>query len=188
MKLRTAIALVTPLTAALAAPAALRAQGDSDVIARAVLAAPENARAQATVVAWRQDGARTVLRQGTNGLVCWDQAAWPHQQPFSVRCTDEANLPRVEQNLQFYRKAASAKEAEQMIAEAEKAGTRPVPKYGSAYYSLVGKDQASARPHVTISVPFATSETLKLPSKPTASSGWIMQAGTSAAHIMVPGR
>jgi hypothetical protein len=28
---------------------------------------------------------------------------------------------------------------------------------------------------------------LKLPSKPTPAGAWIMNAGTSAAHIMVPG-
>ena len=68
-----------------------------------------------------------------------------------------------------------------------KAGTRKVPEFGSGNYGLVGNDQASARPHVTIAVPFATTETLKLPSKPTPTGAWIMNAGTSAAHLMVPG-
>ena len=66
-------------------------------------------------------------------------------------------------------------------------GTRKLPEFGSGNYGLVGNDQASARPHVTIAVPFATTETLKLPSKPTPTGAWIMNAGTSGAHLMVPG-
>lgn len=162
-------------------------QSDQDVISRSVAAAPANARDAAMVVKWNPDGTRVVVREGKNGLVCWDQSAWPHQQPFSAHCTSVATLPRVEQNRSFFVKAANAKEAEGMVQAAEKAKTRVVPEFGAGYYGLVGKDQASARGHVTIAVPFATTETLKLPSKPSSAGGWIMDSGTSAAHIMVPG-
>jgi hypothetical protein len=172
----------------LAAPAsAQQAPSDQDVIARSVAAAPANARDAAMVVRWNADGTRVVVREGKNGLVCWDQSAWPHQQPFSAHCTSVATLPRVEQNRSFFVKAANAKEAEGMVQAAEKAKTRVVPEFGAGYYGLVGKDQASARGHVTIAVPFATTETLKLPSKPTPAGAWIMDSGTSAAHLMIPG-
>lgn len=183
--------LVTMLGAGmLVAPASAQqaaAPSDQDVIARAVAAAPANARDAAMVVRWNADGSRVVVREGKNGLVCWDQSAWQHQQPFSSHCTSVATLPRVEQNRSFFMKAANAKEAEGMVQAAEKAKTRVVPEFGAGFYGLTGKDQASARGHVTIAAPFATTETLKLPSKPTASGAWIMDAGTSAAHIMVPG-
>jgi hypothetical protein len=165
----------------------VHAQTDQEIIDRAVLAAPMNARNAAMVVKWNADGTRVVLRPGTNGVVCWDQSIWPGQRPFSSHCTTEGNLPRVEQNREFFYKAVDAKGAEVLVQEAEKNGTRKVPEFGAGYYGLVGNDQATARSHVTIAVPFATTETLKLPSKPTPAGAWIMNAGTSAAHIMVPG-
>jgi hypothetical protein len=180
------LTLVGVVAVCLVAPAAY-AQTDQEIIDRAVLAAPANARAAAMVVKWAADGSRVVVRPGTNGVVCWDQSVWPGQRPFSVHCTAVGNLPRVEQNREFFYKAGNAKEAEALVQAAEKAGARKVPEFGAGYYGLVGNDQATARGHVTIAVPFATTETLKLPSKPTASGAWIMDAGTSAAHIMVPG-
>jgi hypothetical protein len=174
------------LLACLVAPA-VYAQTDQEYIDRAVPAAPANARAAAMVVKWAADGTRTVVRPGTNGLVCWDQSVWPGQRPFSSHCTAVANLPRVEQNREFFYKAGNAADAEKLVQAAEKAGQRKVPEFGAGFYGLVGNDLATARGHVTIAVPFATTETLKFPSKPNASGAWIMDAGTSAAHIMVPG-
>ena len=104
-----------------------------------------------------------------------------------MHCTAEAGLGRVDQNREFYVKAASREEAEKAIQASEKEGKRVPPVYGAAFYGLSGADAATARGHVTIAVPFATTETLKMPSKPVASGAWIMDAGTSAAHIMVPG-
>jgi hypothetical protein len=180
------LTLMGVVAACLVAPAAY-AQTDQEIIDRSVLAAPANARNAAMVVKWSADGKRIVVREGTNGVVCWDQSVWPGQRPFSAHCTSVANLPRVEQNREFFYKAGSAAEAEKLVQAAEKGGTRKAPEFGSAYYGLVGNDQATARGHVTIAVPFATTETLKLPSKPVASGAWIMDAGNSGAHIMVPG-
>jgi len=163
------------------------AQTDQEIIDRAVLAAPANARAAAMVVKWNADGTRVTLREGTNGMVCWDQASWPGQRPFSVHCTSVAGLPRVEQNREFFYKAGNAADAEKLVQASEKAGTRKAPEFGAGHYGLVGNDQATARPHVTIAVPFATPESIKLPAKPSAAGAWLMDSGTSGAHIMVPG-
>ena len=40
---------------------------------------------------------------------------------------------------------------------------------------------------MTISVPGATAQSLGLPDKPTQAGLWIMNAGTTTAHLMVPG-
>jgi hypothetical protein len=61
------------------------------------------------------------------------------------------------------------------------------PEFGSVFYTLSGKDQASARLHVTIAVPGATAQSLGLPDNAKQGGAWIMNAGTSTAHIMVPG-
>lgn len=165
------------------------AQSQDDVIARAVLAAPPALQADAAVVAFDDDGGHEVLREGTNGLVCYDRSHEPGRE-FSVQCTSEANLPRVAQNHRARMAAANAEEAEAMLAGYEADGTREAPEFGSVWYSLNGADEASANAHVTIAVPFATTESLGLPSQGDyrRAGTWIMDAGTSGAHIMVPGR
>ena len=70
---------------------------------------------------------------------------------------------------------------------AEKDGTRVKPEFGAVWYSLSGADQATARLHVTIAVPGATTATLGLPDNNKMGGAWIMAAGTSSAHIMTPG-
>jgi hypothetical protein len=55
------------------------------------------------------------------------------------------------------------------------------------FYSLNGPDQARARLHVTIAVPGATTATTGLPDNPKQGGAWIMNAGTTTAHIMTPG-
>jgi len=55
------------------------------------------------------------------------------------------------------------------------------------WYSMDGPDQANARIHVTIAVPGATTQSAGLPDNPKQGGSWIMNAGTSTAHIMIPG-
>jgi len=177
----------TALLALPALPAVATAQ-DDDAIATALLAAPTRARDDAGVVSWDDDGARVVLRESSNGMVCWDQSSWPSQRPFSVRCTAEANLARVEQNRAFLIQAGSAEDARALFDAAEADGSREVSQFGTNYYSLQGNDPDNAFPHVTISTPNATGESLGLPNRPSAASAWVMNEGTSGAHIMIPGR
>jgi hypothetical protein len=61
------------------------------------------------------------------------------------------------------------------------------PEFGSVFYTFSGADQATARMHVTIAVPGATAQSLGLPDNPKMGGAWIMNAGTSTAHIMTPG-
>ncbi len=153
----------------------------------ALAAAPANMREGAMVIKWKADGTFDTLRPGTNRLVCYDQSGEPSEQPFSSQCTSVGNLERVKQNKQFEAKEADRTKREAALAELEKAGTRVKPEFGSVFYTVSGKDQASARRHVTIAVPGATAATLGLPDNGKQGGAWIMGAGTSAAHIMTPG-
>ena len=72
--------------------------------------------------------------------------------------------------------------------EAERNGTREVSEFGSVYYSVNSDDREGANIHMTISVPYATSHSLDVPSERTNAGVWIMGAGTSGAHLMIPGR
>ena len=78
-----------------------------------------------------------------------------------------------------------------MRDEAEENGTREVSAFGSVYYTLNGADAESANMHITIAVPFATGEILgSFPDEGsyTRAGSWVMETGTSSAHIMIPGR
>ena len=52
---------------------------------------------------------------------------------------------------------------------------------------LSGPDQAQARSHVTVAVPGATTQSTGFPDNAKQGGVWIMNAGTSAAHLMTPG-
>jgi len=176
------------MTACVATASTAAAQSDQEMIDRALLGAPAGmVRQNASVVKWGPDGKRVVIKQGTNDLVCWDQSVWPGQLPFSVHCTSTKSMDRVDQNREFYYQYKTRADAEKAIQEAEKAGKRVLPEYGAGHYGLQGMDQATARPHVTIAVPNATAESLKIPAKASTSGMWLMDAGTTGAHIMIPG-
>jgi hypothetical protein len=156
-------------------------QADVD---KALLAAPANQRDQATVIKWKPDFTHDTLRKGTNRLVCYDRPAQPGQQPFSIECTNLGNLDRVAQNLRF---EAMGDKKQAMLDAAEKDGTRVKPEYGSIFFNLTGPDQARARSHMTVAVPGATTQSTGLPDNNKQGGAWIMNAGTTTAHIMVPG-
>ena len=164
-------------------------QSTEDAVAGALLAAPPAMQGEAMAIRLEADGDHEVLRDGTNGLVCWDRSDEP-QRSFSVQCTSVENLPRVKQNRAWAMSGKSADEIRVIRDAAEADGSREVSKFGSTYYTLAGQDQASATLHITIAVPFATSDSVGLPSEGsyTRAGTWIMEAGTSAAHIMVPGQ
>ena len=171
----------------LAMSASSLAQAPAADIERALLAAPRNMRDGAMVIKWKADGSYDTLRPGTNRLVCYDQSGDPGEAPFAIQCTSVGNLDRVKQNKEIERKEADRKVREGLFAELESKGTRVKPEFGSVFYSMNGKDQESARLHVTIAVPGATTATLGLPDNPKMGGAWIMNAGTSTAHIMTPG-
>ncbi len=168
--------------AVLAVSSSLLAQSpDTDA---ALLAAPANQRAAATVIKWKPDFTYDTLKQGTNRLVCYDRSGQPGQQPFSLECTSITNLERVAQNMKF---EAMGEQKQAMLDAAEKDGTRVKPEFGSVFYNLGGPDRERARSHTTIAVPGATAQSMGLPDNNKQGGAWIMNAGTSTAHVMIPG-
>ena len=162
------------------------AQTPDEAIERALAAAPNRLKADATVIKWKADNTYDTLKKGTNRLVCYDRSGDPGQQPFAVQCTNLGNLDRVAQNRKF--DAMTDKAARQAALDAaEKDGTRVKPEYGSVWLTMSGADQDHARIHTTIAVPGATTQSTGLPDKPAQGGAWIMNAGTTTAHIMTPG-
>ena len=176
---RTALLLL----AATAVSTGVFAQTNPD-IDKALLAAPANLREGATVIKWKADFTYDTLKKGTNRLVCFDKSGMPKQQAFMIECTSIANLDRVAQNMKF---EAQGDKKQALLDAAEKDGTRVKPEFGSVFYNLGGADREHARAHMTVAVPGATAQTMGLPDNNKEGGAWIMNAGTSTAHIMTPG-
>ncbi len=169
-------------------PATLEAGASQADVDKALLASPEGLRNQTTVIKWKADFTYDTLRKGTNGLVCYDRSGMPLQQPFAVQCTSVGNLPREAQNLKAESSGDRAK-SEATLKEMEQNGTRAKPEFGTVWYHMSGADRDHVSAHeVTIAVPGATQASLGLPEQRRENGVWIMNAGTSTAHIMIPGR
>jgi len=166
----------------LAASACAFAQ-DQAAIDKALLAAPAQLKAGATVIKWKADYTYDTLKKGTNKLVCYDKSGLPGQAAYIVECTNLGNLERAAQNLKFEAMGAQKQAA---LDAAEKDGTRVKPAFGSAW-SQSTRDAANPRTHVTIAVPGAITKTLGLPETGASGGVWIMNAGTTTAHLMTPG-
>jgi len=162
------------------------AQTPEETIERALAAAPRQMKEGATVIKWKADNTYDTLKKGTNRLVCYDRSGEPGQQPFAVQCTSLANLDRVAQNRKF-EKITDKAARQAALDAAEKDGTRVKPEFGSVWLTMNGPDREHARIHTTIAVPGATAQSLGLPDNPRQGGVWIMNAGTSTAHLMTPG-
>jgi len=169
----------------LAASAGAFAQ-DQAAIDKALMAAPAQLKATATVIKWKPDYTYDTLKKGTGKLVCYDLSGYPTHPAFMSECTDEGNLPRVAQNHKVEAAGDRAK-VNAAFDAAEKDGSRVKPQFGSVWYHFMGADPEHARTHMTIAVPGATSKSMGLPETRDSGGVWIMNAGTTTAHLMTPG-
>lgn len=157
----------------------------SPEIDRALTAAPQQMREGATVIKWKSDYTYETLKKGTNRLVCYDRSGEPGRQPFAVQCTSIANLDRVAQNRKF--EAITDKAQRQAAIEAaEKDGSRVKPEFGSVWIHEMGQDAEHTRKHITVAVPGATGQSLGVPESGAEGSIWVMNPGTTTAHLMIP--
>ena len=178
--------VVTIVVSVLAVSAGAFAQTPEE---RALLAAPPQMKDAATIIKWKSDFTYDTVKKGTNRLVCYDKSGFPSyaaNQAFFVECTSVANLDRVAQNLKI-EAMPDAKARQAAFDAAEKDGTRVKPEFGSVWYHLMGADAEHTRTHMTIAVPMATTKTLGLPETGAQGGVWIMNAGTTTAHLMTPG-
>src|SRR6184192_918941 len=162
------------------------AQTPEEMIEKALLPAPRQMKDGATVIKWKSDFTYDTLRKGTNRLVCYDRSGQPGQQPFAVECTSIANLDRVAQSLKI-EAMGDAKAVRAAFEALEKEGKWTKPEFGSLWIHFSGPTKEQARMHVTVAVPGATMQTLGFPENGNQGGIWIMNAGSSAAHLMTPG-
>ena len=152
-------------------------------IAAAVSALPASLQAGATVVLEPEPGKRTVLREGTNAMICMADTPAPG---FAVSChhkDDDAYA------LRFWKLLASGKSEEEIrdIISAEVKEGKFKVQAGRVTYSLTGPFQKSAISLMSVAVPNATAESTGLSTELNHFRPWLMWAGTPLAHVMLPG-
>ena len=158
-------------------------------IETAVLAAPEADRKNATVIGYKSDGTLTVLRKGSNNLICI--ADDPARKGFSVACYHESLEPFMARGRELKKSGKSTKEIFQIREDEVKAGKLAMPKR-ALLHVLTGQvnDETKAVENTHLRwvfyIPFATAESTGLPLAAIAPGApWIMDAGTHRAHIMI---
>jgi hypothetical protein len=173
-------------TAAAQPPAAPEVQ-----IASAVLAAPAERRAEATVLGYDAEGKVVTLRKGTNDLVCL--ASNPKEARFSVACYHKDLEPFMARGRELAAQGVQGNERNEKYRWKEiKEGKLQMPKEPRMLYVLSGTGYDAAAGTVTsgslrwvIYVPYATGESIGLSTKPKRGEPWLMDAGTPGAHIML---
>ncbi len=159
-------------------------------IAGAVLAAPAELRAGATVLGYDAQGRRVKLREGTNEMICL--ATDPTKTGFNVACYHKDLEPFMARGRDLLaQNVTGAKRNEIRFKEIEE-GKLPMPKEPRTLYVLTGTSYDPSSGKVQDSYlrwviygPFATAESTGLSTKASEGAPWLMSPGTAGAHIMI---
>jgi hypothetical protein len=159
----------------------------------AMLAAPDEKRANATVMGYTPDGKLTVLRKGTNEMICL--ADDPKQKGFNVSCYHKELDPFMQRGRDLKAAGKSQDEVIKIRDEEAKAGKVPLVKSPSTLYVYSAKEEdcdlvagtvKNGYMRYVVYIPYATPESTGLPLKQDLPGmPWIMDPGTPRAHIMI---
>ena len=160
-------------------------------IAAAVLPAPSDLRATATVLGYRRDGALTTLRTGDGPLTCL--ASDPANAQFHVACYHRSLEPFMARGRALRKEGVKGGDVDSVRYREIRSGLLPMPKSPAVLYSLTGKAGSfdpltgaatGARQLFVIYVPDATAASLGVSAVPAEGVPWVMFPGTPKAHIM----
>jgi hypothetical protein len=182
------------LLTGLLASGSLLAQGGTDAqIAAAVMAAPEDMRAEATVMGYDAQGELIMLREGSNGLICL--ADDPGKKGFQCACYHADLEPFMARGRALRAEGKTFQEVFEIREAEAKAGTLTMPDHPSTLHILSGPEGrydaaqdtvVDAYYRYVVYIPWATAASTGLPTAPIVPGGpWIMDPGTHRAHIMV---
>ena len=157
-------------------PVTPMAQTVTDQIAEATLAAPEPLRDGARVIVRDAEGRPTILRAGTNSLVCEPDGPQPG---FGVECYHRSFQPVMDWT--YRRLAEGARTYREAYADG---GPEADINAGAMQYALIGSTEEDAVATMSIKLPYATADSTGLPTEERSTGPWLMWAGTAAAHIM----
>jgi len=158
-------------------------------IFQALLAAPMNKRANATVLGYDDLKQVVTLREGSNEFICL--AKDPAATKFSVACYHKDLDSFMARGRELKGQGLDFKSIFDIREKEVKAGELKIPE-NSTLMVLSGDEDAETgmvkNPHLryVVYIPFATSESTGLPDAPAGPGApWIMNPGTHRAHIMI---
>ena len=180
-------------TLALAAPATALSQTTTDEarLAGAVMAAPADQRATATVLGQDAQGRWITLREGQGYLVCL--ADDPAQDGSSVACYHKDLDPFMARGRELAAAGTKGRGPTEDVRYKEvEAGSLKMPAQpslltivqGSRFDSSTGT-VVDAYTRWVIYTPYATAEATGLPTTPGPGAPWLMFPGSPGAHIMI---
>lgn len=162
-------------------------------IKTALLAAPEDKKEGAMVYGYDEDGEVTVLREGSNDLVC--VADNPYNKGIQAACYFNQLDPFMNRGRELKKEGKETKELREIRGAEVAAGTLKMPESPTMMYIFYGSEETYDKTKATLGdgqfryviyTPFATAESTGLPLKPHAKGmPWLMDPGTHRAHIMV---
>ncbi|MFN1836289.1 hypothetical protein AB2B38_013595 [Balneola sp. MJW-20] len=176
-----------------AAPKIIAQISIEDQIKIAVLAAPEEYRADATVFGYNDDGLLYKIKEGNNQFYC---IADNQKDPaFQVSCYHESLELFMKRGRELRAEGKTPQEIFDIREEEAKKGSLQMPAKPATMNIYFGTDVSynaekgimdGAQFRYVIYVPFETQESTGLPLKPNGQGHpWLMDAGTHKAHIMI---
>jgi hypothetical protein len=159
-------------------------------IALAVLAAPADRRAGATVLGYDDKGSLVTLRKGTNEIVCLGDD--PREKTIAVSCYHKDLEAFMARGRELTAQGVKGSEREEIRWKEIEAGKLAMPREprslqvltASAFDAATGQ-AADAYTRWVVYTPFATPETTGLPAAPVPGGPWLMFPGKASAHIMI---
>jgi hypothetical protein len=162
-------------------------------IETALLAAPDEKKDGAMIYGYNAKGEWTVLRKGTNDMICLTDD--PNGKGFSVSCYNSSAEPFMERGRELKIEGKSFQEIFDTREAEAKSGKLKLPVDGSTLFVLTAEDEnynirtgevKDTYLRYVVYIPWATSESTGLPLKAYAPGmPWIMDPGTHRAHIMI---
>ena len=161
----------------------------ADQIAASILAAPEERRADATVLGYNAAGKVVTLREGTNDLICL--ADNPADDSYSVACYHKDLEPFMARGRELSEAGYKGKERHEVRWKEVDEGRLTMPREPRMLYVLSGKGFDAAKGEIiepylrwVVYSAYATPESTGLSTSPGAEP-WLMYPGTAGAHIMI---
>lgn len=162
-------------------------------IKSAVLAAPDDKRAEARVYGYSAEGKLILLREGSNGMVC--MADDPAQEGFNASCYPESLEPFMQRGRELREQGKSYRQVFDIRESEVKSGSLKMPEQPAILYVYTAPSEkynpataelSGGSFRYVVYIPYATAESTGLPLKPEAPGmPWLMDPGTHRAHIMI---
>jgi len=174
-------------------PALAQTRTADEQVAAATFPLPEEMRAGARVIGWKDSGERTDLREGTNGMICI--ADEPGDERFRVVCYPEALHPLLSRSRALREEGLEEAERDRLLEEEVKAGKIVLPEQPAVLHVINGPagshepatEEASGEVSQLriIFTPYQTAEAMGLPTERQGDMPWVMNSGELFSHIMI---